>query len=133
MLYAPPYFREDRIDVLRDAIHDIALATLVTRGAGGIEANHLPLLLDGNVLSGHFARANPVWKDIREGDDVLAVFLGPHFYTSPSWYPSKQETGKGVPTWNYITVHVRGRITLHEDEAWLTAHLAKLSSQQEGH
>ena len=133
MLYAPPYFKEERPDVLRAAIQNIALATLVTQGPDGILANHLPLLLDGDVLSGHFARANPVWKSLSKGGDVLAIFLGPHFYTSPNWYPSKLETGKGVPTWNYITVHVRGRIALHEDEAWLTEHLAKLSNAHEAH
>jgi transcriptional regulator len=133
MLYAPPYFKEERPDVLRAAIRNMALATLVTQGADGILANHLPLLLDGDILSGHFARANPVWKSLEEGAGALAIFLGPHFHTSPSWYPSKAETGKGVPTWNYITVHVRGTVTLHEDEAWLTAHLAKLSDAHEAH
>ena len=133
MLYAPPHFREDRADVLRQAIRDIALGTLVTAGEGGVQANHLPMLLGGEILQGHFARANPVCKDIKPDAQVLAIFLGPHFYTSPNWYPSKLETGKGVPTWNYITVHVRGRIALHEDEAWLTEHLAKLSNAHEAH
>jgi transcriptional regulator len=133
MLYAPPHFREDRADVLRQAIRDIALGTLVTTGEGGVQANHLPMLLGGETLQGHFARANPVCKDIKPDAQVLAIFLGPHFYTSPNWYPSKLETGKGVPTWNYITVHVRGRIALHEDEAWLTEHLAKLSNAHEAH
>ena len=130
-MYAPDHFREDRPEVLREAVRNIALATLVTHAGGQIEANHLPMLLDGDRLYGHFARANPVWKTLAPGAEVLAIFLGPHFYTSPNWYPSKQLSGKGVPTWNYISVHVRGRITLHDDADWLRAHVGALSHEHE--
>jgi transcriptional regulator len=131
-MYVPPHFKEDRDEVLRDAIRRIGFATLVTRDKeGGIEANHQPLLLEGNVLQGHFARANPVWKNLNPEADALAIFLGPHFYVSPYWYPSKAETGKAVPTWNYIAVHARGKIVLHDDPQWLRAHVGRLSQFHE--
>jgi transcriptional regulator len=126
-MYVPAHFREDRDAVLRDAMRRIGFATLVTQCRDGMEANHLPLLLEGDVLQGHFARANPAWKALDPGTPALAIFLGPHFYVSPNWYPSKAETGKAVPTWNYITVHARGKITLHDDPDWLRAHVGRLS------
>ena len=108
-MYVPDHFREDRA---RGAARRHAADRLCHPGdaeAGRLDANHLPMLLrrrDG-VLRGHVARANPVWKSRRDGE-ALAIFLGPHAYVSPNWYPSKAETGKAVPTWNYITVHARG-------------------------
>ena len=130
-MYAPAHFREERAEVLKGAIRNIAFATLVTGGEGAVEANHIPLLLTGDTLSGHFARANPVWQTLQPGAEALAIFMGPHFYTSPNWYPSKAETGKGVPTWNYIAVHVRGHLTLHDDPEWLRAHVGELSHEHE--
>jgi transcriptional regulator len=125
-MYVPDHFREDRTEVLHQAMRQIGFATLVTQG---LDANHLPMLLDGNVLRGHVARANPVWKQA-EGP-ALAIFLGPHAYVSPSWYPSKAETGKAVPTWNYITVHARGRIAWRQEPDWLRAHVTALSDAHE--
>ena len=125
-MYVPDHFREDRPDVLHDAIRRIGFATLVTTG---MEANHLPMLLQDGVLRGHVARANPVWK--AGGGAALAIFLGPHAYVSPSWYPSKAETGKAVPTWNYLTVHARGHIRWIQDAAWLHVHVAGLSDTHE--
>ncbi|MBA2590691.1 MAG: FMN-binding negative transcriptional regulator [Alphaproteobacteria bacterium] len=125
-MYVPDHFREDRPDVLADAVRQIGFATLVT---AGLEANHLPMLLQDGVLRGHVARANPVWK---QGDgEALAIFLGPHAYVSPNWYPSKAQTGKAVPTWNYITVHARGNIRWMQDADWLRAHVASLSDEHE--
>ena len=125
-MYVPDHFREDRPDVLHDAMRRIGFATLVTTG---LEANHLPMLLKDGVLRGHVARANPVWK---AGDGAaLAIFLGPHAYVSPNWYPSKAETGKAVPTWNYITVHARGAISWIQDADWLRAHVTALSDAHE--
>lgn len=129
-MYVPDHFREVRPGVLHDAIRRIGFATLVTHDAqSGLEANHIPMLLDGSVLRGHVARANPVWK-AGEGE-ALAIFLGPHAYVSPNWYPSKAATGKAVPTWNYITVHARGRIGWVQDAAWLRAHVTRLSESHE--
>jgi len=132
-MYAPPHFREDRIAVLHDAMRRIAFATLVTQGPDGIEANHLPLLLDAEagILRGHVARANPVWQQLQSGAPALAIFLGPDAYISPNWYPAKAQTGKAVPTWNYLTVHARGTITVMQDGDWLRAHVAALSDTHE--
>lgn len=125
-MYVPDHFREDRTDVLHQAVRDIAFATLVTPG---LDANHLPMLLGEGVLRGHVARANPVWKN---GDsEALAIFLGPHAYVSPNWYPSKAQTGKAVPTWNYLTVHARGTIRWISDADWLRTHVAVLSDAHE--
>jgi transcriptional regulator len=125
-MYVPDAFREDRPDVLHEAVRRIGFATLVTQN---LDANHLPMLLDGNVLRGHVARANPVWKS-GEGA-ALAIFLGPHAYVSPNWYPSKAETGKAVPTWNYITVHARGTIRWIQDGEWLHANVTALARAHE--
>jgi transcriptional regulator len=125
-MYVPDHFREDRSDVLHQAMRQIGFATLVTQN---LDANHLPMLLDGNVLRGHVARANPVWK-LGQGA-ALAIFLGPHAYVSPNAYPSKAETGKAVPTWNYITVHARGPIRWRQEPDWLRAHVTALSQTHE--
>jgi transcriptional regulator len=132
-MYVPAHFRETRPPVLHQAMRKIAFATLVTDGPDGIEANHLPLLLDAEagILRGHVARANPVWKHWQSGTKALAIFLGPDAYISPNWYPTKAETGKAVPTWNYLTVHARGTITLFDDAAWLRGHVAALSDAHE--
>lgn len=134
-MYIPDPFREDRPEVLHDTMRQIGFATMVTQDAqGGLDANHLPMLLDASahgsaVLRGHVARANTVWKS-GEGE-ALAIFLGPQAYVSPGWYPSKAETGKAVPTWNYITVHARGRIRWMQDADWLRAHVTALSNAHE--
>lgn len=130
-MYVPGHFREDRVSVLHDAMRRIGFATLVTHGPEGVEANHLPLLLDAEkgVLRGHVARANPVWKSAH--GEALAVFLGPNAYITPNWYPSKAEHGKAVPTWNYITVHARGPLSWFQDEAWLRANVGALSAAHE--
>ena len=129
-MYIPDHFREDRPDVLHDAMRQIGFATLVTQG---LDANHLPMLPEAkgerSVLRGHVARANPVWKS--GPGEALAIFLGPHAYVSPNWYPSKAETGKAVPTWNYITVHARGTIAWIQDGDWLRAHVGALSATHE--
>lgn len=129
-MYIPDMFREDRTETLHAAVRTIGFATLITEG---LEANHLPMLLqegaNGQVLRGHVARANPVWK---KGDGAaLAIFLGPHAYVSPNWYPSKAETGKAVPTWNYIAVHAHGPIRWVEDADWLRTHVGALSAAHE--
>jgi transcriptional regulator len=127
-MYIPDHFREDRTDVLHQAVRQIGFATLVTAGP---DADHLPMLLseDGRFLRGHVARANTVWK---KGDgEALAIFLGPHAYVTPNWYPSKAQTGKAVPTWNYITVHARGNLRWVQDADWLRAHVSALSDSHE--
>jgi transcriptional regulator len=135
-MYIPPAFREDRLEVLHELMCAHPLATLVVMGADGLTAGHMPLLLkagdgESGTLQGHFARANPVWHDFNPDIDALAVFQGPQHYVTPSWYPSKAEHGKVVPTWNYAVVHAHGRLTIFEDTAWLTDHLNALTATQE--
>lgn len=99
-------------------------ATLVTTAAEGVDADHIPLLLvepghSHGLIRGHIARANPCWQKVNDGSEVLAIFQGPNHYISPKWYPSKQEHGRVVPTWNYLVVHARGNITWRHDPDWL--------------
>lgn len=104
------------------------LAAMVTQSSEGVNAEHIPLLLSGTsgseaVLQGHVARANPLWQNVDDGQDVLAIFQGPNRYISPKWYPSKKKHGEVVPTWNYIVVHARGRIRWAQEVSWLRRHL----------
>ena len=135
-MYVPRQFREERTDVLARAVREHQLATLVTSGAERLQVSHLPMMLkqgtDGAwTLEAHVARANPHWRHATPGAHSMAVFQGPQAYISPSWYPSKQEHGKVVPTWNYVAVHAHGRLEAVEDEAWLLAHLHDLTNVNE--
>jgi transcriptional regulator len=111
-MYLPDEFRLDDRDRILDAIAANPFAALATNGPEGPELTHLPLILrqeaGETVLYGHFARANPHWKALNGTTPAVAAFRGPHGYISPSWYATKQETGKVVPTWNYVIVHARG-------------------------
>lgn len=134
-MYEVAAFRETRIDVMHALIRAHPLATLVAVCGGIAEANHLPLLVDpdpapNGTLRGHVARANPLWLQAPMGN-VLAVFQGPQAYVTPSWYPSKREHGKVVPTWNYAVVHVRGPLVVHEDREWLRDLVSRLTLSQE--
>jgi transcriptional regulator len=133
-MYNPPQFREERPEILAEAIRRIAFATLVSEGQNGLIANHLPFLLDmeRGVLRGHVARANPVWKDARTDREALVIFLGPDAYITPSWYATKAQTGKVVPTWNYLTVHARGRLEFFDDAERLRALVSDLTDRHEG-
>jgi transcriptional regulator len=109
---------------------------LTSSGPDGILANPIPFLLYGEgergVLRCHLSRGNAQWRALEASPDALVVFLGPEHYISPSWYPSKREHGKTVPTWNYATVQARGRARVIDDPAWLLAHVSALSDTQEG-
>jgi transcriptional regulator len=123
-VYVPEHFRETRLPVLQALVDRHPLATLVALTAEGLTANHIPLhgkfAPGGNGwLRGHIARANPLWRELENDARVLAIFTGAGQYISPSWYPSKHERGKAVPTWNYAAVHVNGCIRFVEDAAWL--------------
>jgi transcriptional regulator len=135
-MYLPPVFREESVEVLRALMESHPLAALVTLDADGIVANHIPLLVDAEPLPygrllGHVARANPVWRDFSPEIPALAIFSGPEHYISPSWYPSKQEDGRVVPTWNYATVHAYGRLVIHEDAEWLQGLVTRLTATHE--
>src|SRR5579871_477784 len=107
-MYIPTAFREERPEVLRALIRAHPLASLVTHGENGLTANLVPFTLieneNGDTLRAHMARANPQLDDLRAGAEALVIFQGPQAYISPSWYATKQEHGKVVPTWNYIVV-----------------------------
>lgn len=134
-MYLPKHFEETRTDILGGLIRDFPLATLVTHSPEGLEANHIPLYFHETengpgVLRGHIARANALSRYTGEGE-VLAIFHGPQAYVSPSWYPTKVETGKVVPTWNYAVVHAYGTLRIVDDPAWLRERLNELTAQSE--
>ena len=135
-MYLPKSFEEDRLPVLHDAIRAAGLATLVTVTAAGPVASHIPMLLDAGsgergTLLGHIARVNPQWRETIAGTPALAIFLGPDAYVSPTWYPSKQATGKVVPTWNYIAIHAYGPPAFFDDAGRLRDVVARLTNRQE--
>jgi transcriptional regulator len=135
VLYQPAHGRFQASDTERELARLAALgpATLVTLSAGALVASVLPMVFhpESRVMRGHLARANPQWRDITTGVEALALFDGPEAYVTPGWYETKRRTGKDVPTWNYVTVQVRGPITIHEDEPWLLDHLRVLVDRHE--
>lgn len=134
-MYTPAPFAENRTELLDDLIHQHPLATLIAAGPDGLEATHVPMHLTRDAagtarLRCHLARANPLTSLVVESPNVLAIFQGEQHYISPNWYPSKQEHGRVVPTWNYVAVHARGRATLFDAEH-LLAHLSELTHHNE--
>jgi transcriptional regulator len=135
-MYQPPHFREDRLEVQHALIRAQSLGTLVTAGPGGLQANHIPFLVDTDGsprgrLRAHLARANPQLLELAAVEECLVVFQGPQLYISPSLYPTKHEHGKAVPTWNYITVHAWGRPQVIDDVTWLRRQVDDLTSHKE--
>ena len=134
-MYVPPAFREEDLAALHGVIREARLANLVTATAEGLVATPLPLFLvpeEGpyGTLYGHLARANPQWK-LPAAGDAMALFAGPDAYVSPSWYPSKQEHGKVVPTWNYVAVHAYGPAEFFEDTGRLLDAVTRLTDRHE--
>ncbi|KAB1074363.1 FMN-binding negative transcriptional regulator [Methylobacterium planeticum] len=135
-MYQPPHFREDDRAPQHALIRTHPLGLLISAGAGGLMANPLPFLLDADgdgpgTLRAHLARANAQWRDLDGLAECLVVFQGPQAYVTPSWYATKRETGKVVPTWNYATVQAWGRPRLVEDPAWLRRQIDDLTRAQE--
>lgn len=135
-MYIPKHFAEPRVDVLHQLIRARPLSTLVTLSSTGLNANHIPLHLAQDpspfgTLRGHVARANPIRNDIANDIEALAIFHGPDAYVTPSWYPTKAETGKVVPTWNYAVAHAYGALRVVDDPTWLRAHLEALTADNE--
>lgn len=128
-MYTPRHFAETRIDVLHGLIRACPFATVVTRATDGLTANHLPFERVGGALHGHVARGNELAR--MDGAEVLLVFHGPDGYVSPNWYPSKHETGREVPTWNYAVVHVHGHLRVVDDATWLRGLLETLTDRHE--
>jgi transcriptional regulator len=136
-MYLPKHFEETRPEVLHELVRTHPLGLLITLASHGLEANPIPMALDADpaggpgILRGHVARANPVWRETRADVEALAVFQGAQAYISPSFYPSKAESGKVVPTWNYVTVQARGHFRAIDDAEWLHAFVSRLTDRHE--
>jgi transcriptional regulator len=146
-VYTPEHFAENRLPVLQALMQAHPLATLITLAREGLVADHIPLMFqpaptgpEGDpaarspvvgFLRGHVARANPLWRHSDSAAEVLAVFQGPQAYISPSWYPSKREHGRVVPTWNYAVVHAHGPLVIRDDPAWCRALVEHLTREHE--
>jgi transcriptional regulator len=135
-MYLPKHFAEPRIEAMHELMRAYPLATLVTLTSNGLDANHIPLQLAADAspfgtLQGHVARANPLWKDFDKDGEVLVIFQGPECYISPSWYATKKETGKAVPTWNYAVVHAHGKLRVIDDASWKRAQIDALTTRHE--
>ncbi|HUL05908.1 MAG TPA: FMN-binding negative transcriptional regulator [Candidatus Acidoferrum sp.] len=135
-MYLPKDFTEERVPVLHDAIRQARIGALVTLGEAGIEASHVPMLIDPEpaphgTLMGHIARTNPQWRRPAAGVQALAMFLGPNAYISPAWYATKQQTGKVVPTWNYVAIHAYGEVRFFDDADRLLRLVTRLTETHE--
>ncbi|MBJ9755091.1 FMN-binding negative transcriptional regulator [Burkholderia cepacia] len=135
-MYVPAEFNEPDPDAMRELIVQHPFGSLITHGRNGLDANHIPFELlpgDGGLgeLHAHVSRANPVWQDVANGDEVLAIFRAGDAYISPTWYPSKHVAHRQVPTWNYVVVHAHGRITVRDDEKFVRGVVARLTRTHE--
>jgi len=135
-MYQPSPHRQDDLEAQHALIRSHPLGLLISHGAQGLEANSIPFLIDPSAsrlgtLQAHMARANGQWRALLEADELLVIFQGADHYITPSWYATKRETGRVVPTWNYVMVQVRGRPRVIEDAAWLRAQIEALTSRQE--
>lgn len=134
-MHCPSMFREQRLDVLHGLISAHPLATLITAGSNGLMANLIPFSLhnggEHGILRAHLARGNRQLDALREATEALVVFQGPDFYVSPSWYPSKAEHGKVVPTWNFAMVQARGKPRVIDDAGWVREQVEQLTTNQE--
>lgn len=135
-MYIPKFNAEHRPEEMHAMMRAHPLATIVTLHPSGLFASHIPMVLhtedpETPTLRGHLARANAQWRDPDPTVEALAIFTGPDHYISPSWYPTKAENHRSVPTWNYIAVHAYGPLRIVEDEAWLRSHLASLTHLHE--
>jgi transcriptional regulator len=135
-MYTPKHFEEPRTEAIHELIRARPLSTLVTLTSAGLNANHIPLHLAATpapfgTLRGHVARANRFWSDYAKDVEVLAIFHGPDSYITPSWYATKKETGKVVPTWNYAVVHAYGALRIIDDASWVRDQLEALTAHNE--
>jgi transcriptional regulator len=136
LMYVPSQFSVSDDEALFRLIRENPLGILITNGESGLDANHVPFELQSNpgerrVLRAHVARANPIWKQVKDGAEVLVVFRAEHAYVSPNWFPSKHEFHKQVPTWNYRVVHAHGNITIRDDPEFLRGLVGRLTLTRE--
>ncbi|WP_082140417.1 FMN-binding negative transcriptional regulator [Halomonas sp. PR-M31] len=136
-MLVPSHFREEDQEKLQQYIREYSFGVLVVADGDSVDANHVPFHFSASeehplgMLKCHVARVNPVWKKIEKGASVLAIFQGPNAYVSPSWYETKAETGRVVPTWNYLAVHVQGQVSIIQEHDWLKEHLNQLTDVHE--
>jgi transcriptional regulator len=135
-MYQPLPHRQEQLEAQHALIRSKPLGLLISHGAQGLEANSIPFLIDAQAsklgtLQAHMARANGQWRSLSEASDVLVVFQGADHYITPGWYETKRETGKVVPTWNYVMVQARGRPRVIEDAAWLRVQIEALTKRHE--
>lgn len=135
-MFTPSSYKETDLDRLHGQIEQTRLAVLVTQGESGLQASHLPLLLDrsqgsNGTLYGHFARANRQWQDLANGAEALVVFAGADAYVSAGYYPSKADDPRTVPTWNYVAVHAWGKAEVYHDAERLLEIVRRLSDRHE--
>lgn len=135
-MYVPPHFAEARPEELHRVMREHPLGMLVSHGPQGLDAEHLPFEFNPEggplgLLSSHVARANPVWQRCPTGTPVMVVFSSAQAYISPNWYPSKHQTHRQVPTWNYQVVHAHGSLSVHDDERTLRGLVARLTRHHE--
>jgi transcriptional regulator len=133
-MYVPHHFAVEDEAEIRRMVEGVASAQLVTVGRDGFPMSTLlPILWEGDTVIAHLARANPHWQEMDDGSPALLIVTGPEAYISPSWYPSKAEHGRVVPTWNYTAVHLLGRVHVHDDVDWLRTAVDDLVERHEGH
>jgi transcriptional regulator len=135
-MYLPNHFEEARDEELLRTVAAYPLGALVVNGPNGLDANHVPFLIDQaserpKRLLAHIARANPLWKVAKDGDEALVIFRAGDAYISPNWYPSKHEFHRQVPTWNYRVVHVHGKLYIRDDERFVRGVVARLTRTHE--
>ncbi|MFA5949354.1 MAG: FMN-binding negative transcriptional regulator [Hyphomicrobium sp.] len=135
-MYLPKIHEETRLTVLHELIRSHPLGTWVSADGAELNVNHIPFVLDSSrgefgTLCGHVARANPIWKASPGAPASVVVFRGPQTYITPSWYPSKHQHGKAVPTWNYAVVTAHGHPKFIEGRDWLYEHLGHLTDAHE--
>ncbi len=135
-MYVPKHFSETRPERLVALIRSAPFGTLVTVTAEGIEASHVPFVhkpdpAPWGTIEAHLARNNTQWETLDASVEALVIFQGPDAYITPSWYASKRETGRAVPTWNYVVVHAYGPLRVIQDPGWLRRHVEELTDQQE--
>ena len=136
VMYTPRWFKEDRLPVLHEAIERIAFGTLVTSTPKGLIASHIPMFVEKSkgtygTLFGHIARGNSQWRDSSSEVESLAMFVGPDAYITPNWYQTRIDTGKVVPTWNYVAIHVYGRPMFFENKYRLLELVTHLTNVHE--
>lgn len=134
-MHIPSKFKQKDESQLKEVIREYPFATLITQSESGIEATHFPVILNSvegkDIIQAHIAKANKIWEMVKEGSEILLIFNGPNCYISPNYYPTKKESGKAVPTWNYVVVHVKGRISFVHDEKWIYNMIDSLTSIHE--